>query len=69
MGKGTIQLSDMKATYFPPSIQPGFMGAHPPIKNGYGSMYESGNISYFQSYRNENLSKFQVNCLNARFAI
>lgn len=60
MGKGTAQLSDMKATYFPPSIQPGFMGAFPPIKNGYGSMYESGNISYFQNYRNENLSKFQV---------
>lgn len=60
MGKGAIQLSDMKATYFPPSIEPGFMGAHPPIKNGYGSMYESGHISYFQNYRNENLSKFQV---------
>lgn len=57
---GDIQLSEMKATYYPPSLQPGFMGAHPPIKNGYGSLYDSGNISYFQNYRNENLSKFQV---------
>lgn len=57
---GDIQLSDMKATYYPPSVQPAFMGAHPPTKNGYGSLYESGNASYFQNYRNENLSKFQV---------
>ncbi|XP_018329397.1 UPF0573 protein C2orf70 homolog [Agrilus planipennis] len=57
---GDPNLSDMKATYYPPSIQPAFMGAHPPIKNGYGSLSESANISYFQNYRNENLSKFQM---------
>lgn len=57
---GDIKLSDMKATYFPPSLQPTFMGASPPIKNGYGSLYESGNITHFQNYRNENLSKFTV---------
>lgn len=57
---GDIQLSDMKATYYPPSIQPGFMGAHPPVKNGYGSLADSAHISYFQNYRNENLSKMQA---------
>lgn len=58
--KGNANLSTIQATYFPPSIQPVFMGAHPPIKSGYGSFAESGNISYFQDYRNENLAKFQV---------
>ncbi|KAK5647583.1 hypothetical protein RI129_002475 [Pyrocoelia pectoralis] len=57
---GDIQLSDMKATYYPPSIQPAFMGAHPPIKNGYGSLAESAHLSYFQNYRNENLCKMQM---------
>lgn len=67
MGMGDTQLSDMKATYYPPSIQPGFMGAHPPVKNGYGSLSESAHISYFQNYRNENLSKMQVQKLNSIF--
>ncbi|KAF5304896.1 hypothetical protein FQR65_LT00780 [Abscondita terminalis] len=57
---GDIQLSDMKATYYPPSIQPGFMGAHPPVKQGYGSLSDSYHINYFQNYRNENLCKMQM---------
>ncbi|KAK9880481.1 hypothetical protein WA026_011726 [Henosepilachna vigintioctopunctata] len=57
---GDINLSDMKATYYPPSIQPGFMGAHVPIKHGYSSLYGSGNISYFQNFRNENISRMQM---------
>ncbi|XP_017784065.1 PREDICTED: UPF0573 protein C2orf70 homolog [Nicrophorus vespilloides] len=57
---GDINLSDMKATYFPPSIKPVFMGAHPPVKTGYGSLVDSSHITYFQNYRNENLSKFQM---------
>lgn len=63
---GDARLSDMKATYYPPSIQPAFMGAHPPVKNGYGSLFDSGSVNYFQNYRNENLSKFQV-CLKNPF--
>lgn len=57
---GDAKLSDMKSSYHSPTVQPVFMGAHPPIKNGYGSLYESGNLSYFQNYRNENLSRMQV---------
>ncbi|KAK4885432.1 hypothetical protein RN001_001703 [Aquatica leii] len=57
---GDIKLSEMKATYYPPAIQPAFMGAHPPLKNGYGSMSESPHISYFQNYRNENICKMQM---------
>lgn len=58
--KGDANLSTIKATYFPPSIEPSFMGAHPPVKHGYGSLVDSGNVNYFQNYRNENLAKFQV---------
>lgn len=60
---GDVALSDMKATYYPPSIQPVYMGAFPPVKNGYGSLYDSSNVNYFQSYRNETLSKMQVSFL------
>lgn len=60
---GDINLSEMKATYYPPKIQPGFMGAHAPIKQGYGSMYGSGNTSYFQNFRNENISRMQVSLI------
>lgn len=58
--KGNANLSSNKAVYFPPSVQPAFMGAHPPAKSGYGSMINDANINYFQSYRNDNLAKFQV---------
>ncbi|XP_015518448.1 ciliary microtubule inner protein 2C-like [Neodiprion pinetum] len=59
MVMGNRNLSENQATFYPPSLNPAYMGAHPPIKVG-GSSYEGGTVSYFQSYRNETLSRFSM---------
>lgn len=58
--KGNVNLSSNQEVYFPPSVESSFMGAHAPVKTGYGTMIHDANVNYFQSYRNDNLSKFQV---------
>ncbi|PBC27423.1 ciliary microtubule inner protein 2C-like [Apis cerana] len=52
-------ISETQATYYPPSLMPPFMGAHPPTKLGV-SLFEGGKIGYFQNYRNETLSKLSM---------
>lgn len=56
---GDTRLSVAHATYFPPSLQPGYMGAYPPQRSDESSMFKSGNINYFQNYRNE-IAKLHV---------
>lgn len=60
--KGDANLSTVKATYFPPSAHPEFMGSHPPVKVGIGSLTDKGNVNYFQNFRNENMMRAQVFC-------
>lgn len=48
------------APYYPATLNPVFMGAHPPTR--YDFPYDSGSqrVTYFQNYRNETLSRFMV---------
>ncbi|KAJ8935428.1 hypothetical protein NQ314_012848 [Rhamnusium bicolor] len=42
---------------YPPRIQTDFMGASAPLKTGHGA---TGQIEYFQEYRNETISRMKV---------
>lgn len=48
----------MNPTHYPPAITPGFMGISPPHPSIYSS--PNGSMSYFQNFRNENLSRMHV---------
>ncbi|XP_050305537.1 protein FAM166C-like [Anthonomus grandis grandis] len=54
---GDVRFSDISASYYPPSLKMGFIGAHPPLKS---EGYDPGRVSYFQNFRNENISKMQM---------
>ncbi|XP_034171448.1 ciliary microtubule inner protein 2C-like [Osmia lignaria lignaria] len=51
--------SKTQATFYPASLMPPFMGAHPPTKLDTIS-YDGMSINYFQKYRTETLSKFSI---------
>lgn len=54
---GDVRFSDISASYYPPTLKGGFIGAHPPMKSG---SYQSGHTSYFQTFRNERISRMQM---------
>ncbi|ENN72004.1 hypothetical protein D910_08675 [Dendroctonus ponderosae] len=54
---GDVRFSDISASYYPPTLKGGFIGAHPPLKS---SFYQSGHTSYFQSFRNDRISRMQM---------
>ena len=59
MAVGNKKMSEIQATFYPPTLMPPFMDCYPPTKLDL-SLYDSGSIGYFHNYRNETLSKFSV---------
>ncbi|XP_044740047.1 protein FAM166C-like [Chrysoperla carnea] len=57
---GSRKLSVKHATYFPPSIDPIYLGSYPPMNNSKGSKYQSSSLNYFRDYRDETLRNFQM---------
>ncbi|KOX69533.1 hypothetical protein WN51_06543 [Melipona quadrifasciata] len=49
----------LEIQFYPPTLMSSFMDSYPPTKLDM-SLYDSGNIGYFQNYRNETLSKFSM---------
>ncbi|KAK9302835.1 hypothetical protein QLX08_005322 [Tetragonisca angustula] len=59
MAVGNKKMSEIQATFYPPTLMPPFMDCYPPTKLDL-SLYDSGSIGYFHNYRNETLSKFSM---------
>ncbi|XP_043278732.1 uncharacterized protein [Venturia canescens] len=46
------------ASYYPATLNPIFMGAHPPTRYDFPYDSSAQRVTYFQNYRNETLSRF-----------
>jgi len=52
-----VRKTDISASHYPPTVTSGFLGPPPPPQS---PTYDPGHLAYFDTFRNEQVSRLRV---------